>query len=223
MSDLSAFDTIGPVMVGPSSSHTAGAVRIGNLAREIVGVEFKQVKVFLHGSFKETYQGHGTDKALIGGLLGLSTENSSIKESFKLAQEEGIEFEFIPTDLDDVHPNTVKLEVEDINGKVTTIVGSSVGGGSVVITELDGIEVKLSGKYPTLMTLHKDMPGMIAKIGEILMNHNINIAFMEVIRRERKVKATAIIKLDQELKPSAVDLIAGVAGVDAVKTITPIQ
>ncbi|SKA06258.1 L-serine ammonia-lyase, iron-sulfur-dependent subunit beta [Selenihalanaerobacter shriftii] len=222
MSKLSAFDTIGPIMVGPSSSHTAGAVRIGNLAREIVGTEFKQIKILLHGSFGKTYRGHGTDKALIGGLLGLSTDDSLIKESFKLAKERGIEFEITPIDLGLAHPNTAKLEIKDITGKLTTIIGSSIGGGNIIITEIDGIKVDLKGEYHTLITLHKDKPGMVAKISGILHDYDLNIAFMKVVRQDKEALATAIIKLNQKLEVDILELIKNILGVELVKVVNPL-
>lgn len=222
MSNLSAFDTLGPIMVGPSSSHTAGAVRIGNLAREIVGKDFKRVKIYLHGSFRETYQGHGTDKALIGGLLGLSTENSLIKKSFQLAKQKKIEFEFIPADLGKVHPNTVKLKIEDIDGDINTIIASSIGGGSIVVTEIDGVQVDLTGEYPTLITLHEDKPGVVAKVSAILNEYQLNIAEMKVVRQNKGALATAIIGLDHQLDASILNKIQKVSEIKKVKRVNPI-
>lgn len=222
MDNLSAFDVIGPVMIGPSSSHTAGAVRIGNLAKEIVNNKIKNVKVYFHGSFKETYQGHGTDKAIIGGLLGLSTDNSSIKNSFELAEKEGFDFEFFPADLDDVHPNTMKLEIVDVDDVKTTIVASSIGGGNIVVTELNGTEVKLKGEYYTLITFHEDRPGLIAKISEILQIYNLNIAEMEVLRVQKGSLATAIINLDEEIRENILELIKEIPGINSLKLVKPL-
>ena len=223
MSSLSAFNTIGPIMVGPSSSHTAGAVRIGNLAREIVGNDIKEVKVYFHGSFKETYQGHGTDKALIGGLIGFSTENELIKKSFEIAKEKGIKFEFKAIDLDNVHPNTLKLELTDINNEQTTIVASSVGGGSVVVTKLNNIKVELKGDYYTLITRHQDQPGMVAKISNVLQNYDLNIAKMKVLREKKGSLATAIIDLDQKIEDDILDLIEKIPQVKSTKLVNPIE
>ncbi|MBM7624873.1 L-serine ammonia-lyase, iron-sulfur-dependent subunit beta [Sporohalobacter salinus] len=223
MSNLSAFDTLGPVMVGPSSSHTAGAVRIGNLAREIVGQDFKKIKIYLHGSFKETYQGHGTDKALIGGLLGLSTESSQIKKSFQLAKQQKIDFEFIPTDLGEAHPNTVKLEIKDIDGDTNVITASSIGGGNIVVTEIDGVEVDLTGDYPTLITLHKDKPGVIAQISTVLNEYKLNIAEMKVVRQDKGALATAVIGLDQQLDTSILNKIRKKSEIKKVKRVNPIE
>lgn len=222
MSNLSAFDIIGPIMIGPSSSHTAGAVRIGNLAREIVDNKLKDVKIYFHGSFKETYKGHGTDKAIIGGLLGLKTDNSKIKNSFKLAEEEGFSFEFLSVDLDDVHPNTMKLEMTDQNDVLTTIIASSIGGGNIIVTELNGTEVKLKGEYYTLITFHNDQPGLIAKISEVLQIYNLNIAEMEVLRKEKGRQATAIINLDQKVEKKVLELLKDIPGVNNLKLVKPL-
>ncbi|MGM0549359.1 MAG: L-serine ammonia-lyase, iron-sulfur-dependent subunit beta [Bacillota bacterium] len=222
MNNLSAFDIIGPVMIGPSSSHTAGAVRIGNLAKEIVDNQLKEVKIHFHGSFKETYQGHGTDKAIIGGLLGLKTDDSKIKESFKLAKAEGFSFEFFPADLDDVHPNTMKLEIIDQDEIETTIVASSIGGGNIIVSELNGTEVKLKGEYYTLITFHSDKPGLIAKISEILQIYNLNIAEMEVLRKEKGSQATAIINLDQKVEKHILKLLSDIPGINNIKLVKPL-
>lgn len=216
------FDVIGPMMIGPSSSHTAGVVRIGNLAKEIVNNKIKEVKIYLHGSFKETYQGHGTDKAIIGGLLGLATDDEKIKKSFKLAAEEGFEFEFLAADLDDVHPNTLKLEIIDVDELKTTIIASSIGGGNIVITELNGTEVKLKGEYYSLITFHEDRPGLIAKISEVLQYYDLNIAEMEVIRVKKGSLATAIINLDEAIKEEGLDLIKEIPGIKKLKMIKPL-
>ncbi|MEC9489508.1 MAG: L-serine ammonia-lyase, iron-sulfur-dependent subunit beta [Halanaerobiales bacterium] len=222
MDNLSVFDIVGPVMIGPSSSHTAGAVRIGNLAREIVGNKLKKIKVYLHGSFKETYKGHGTDKALIGGLLGLATDDSAIKNSFALAEEEGFSFEFSAADLDEVHPNTVKLEIIDQDDVTTTIVASSTGGGSIIVSELNGTQVKLRGEYYTLITFHEDRPGLIAKISEILQIYNLNIAEMEVLRQEKGSLATAIINLDEKINDNILRLLKDIPGIKNLKLLKPL-
>ena len=222
MDNLSVFDIIGPVMIGPSSSHTAGAVRIGNLAREIVDNKLKNVKIYFHGSFQKTYKGHGTDKAIIGGLLGLKTDNSKIKKSFQLAEKEGVSFEFFPTDLDDVHPNTMKLKIIDQNDIQTTIVASSIGGGSIIVTELNGTKVKLKGEYYTLITFHDDQPGLIAKISEILQIYNLNIAEMEVLRKQKGSQATAIINLDQKVEEHILKLLGDVPGINNSKLVKPL-
>ncbi|WP_018248541.1 L-serine ammonia-lyase, iron-sulfur-dependent subunit beta [Orenia marismortui] len=223
MGNLSIFDILGPVMVGPSSSHTAGAVRIGNLAREIVGEEISQIKIYLHGSFKETYKGHGTDKALIGGLLGLKTDDTAIKKSFALAEKEGVKFNFLTIDLDRVHPNTVKLEIKDINDNLTNIIASSVGGGSVIIEEINGIKVKITGEYYSLITIHQDKTGIIAQISKVLENYKLNIAYMKVLREFKGSLATAVIELDEEINDNALEEIKNIPEINSIRFLRPIR
>lgn len=222
MANLSAFDIIGPVMIGPSSSHTAGAVRIGNLAKEIVDKKLKDVKVYFHGSFKETYKGHGTDKAIIGGLLGLKTDNIEIKRSFELAEKEGFSFEFLPIDLDDAHPNTVKLVIADQDDLQTEIIASSPGGGNIIVSELNGTPVRLKGEYYTLITFHNDQPGLIARISEVLQIYNLNIAEMEVLRKRKGSQATAIINLDQKIDAHILKLLRDIPGINHLKLVKPL-
>ena len=222
MDNLSAFDMIGPVMIGPSSSHTAGAVRIGNLAKEIVNNEYQEIKIYFHGSFKETYKGHGTDRAIIGGLLGYKTDDPAIKDSLKTAKEIVIKFDFFPIKLENVHPNTVKLEITDVDGVNTTITASSVGGGKIVVTRLNNTEVNLKGEYYTLITFHQDQPGLIAKISEILNIYNLNIAEMQVLREKKGHQATAIINLDHEIEDQILSLIRGIPGIKTSKLIKPL-
>ncbi|GAA0182664.1 L-serine ammonia-lyase, iron-sulfur-dependent subunit beta [Clostridium sediminicola] len=223
MSNLSVFDSIGPIMVGPSSSHTAGAVRIGKLAKKIVGRKIKEVKIYLHGSFEKTYIGHGTDKALIAGLLGLSTDNELIKDSLRLASEENLNYEFLPINISDAHPNTVRLKIKDIDDRETVITASSIGGGNIVVTEVDGIKVDLTGKYFTLISIHNDKPGMIAKITNILQIFDVNIAVMKLARQNKGASATAIIELDQELSENAIDLIRDIPEIESVRIVNPIR
>ena len=150
----SVFDIIGPVMVGPSSSHTAGAVRIGLFTRYIFGVQPEDVKITLYGSFKETYKGHGTDIALIGGLLGYNTSDKRIRTSMEDAKEAGMEFEFIESGIEHIHPNTAKIEVQAGRHSLD-LIGKSIGGGKMVIFELLGFDVNLSGDFPTYFIFYK--------------------------------------------------------------------
>ena len=150
----SVFDIIGPVMVGPSSSHTAGAVRIGLFTRYIFGEQPENVKITLYGSFKETYKGHGTDIALIGGLLGYNTSDKRIRTSMEDAKLAGMEFEFIESGIEHIHPNTAKIEVEAGRHSLD-LIGKSIGGGKMVIFELLGFDVNLSGDFPTYFIFYK--------------------------------------------------------------------
>lgn len=210
-------------MVGPSSSHTAGAVRLGRLARSIIGGLPKKVEIFLHGSFAQTYRGHGTDLALIGGLLGLNTADPQISNSFTKAKEEGLDFKFIPTDLgEEVHPNTVKFIITNRADEELTIMGSSIGGGSVVITQLNGNEIELKGDLPTIITTHHDIPGVISRVSQILANYKINIAFMRVFRKEKRKLANMIVETDENVQAEIIKEILALEPVVNVSFIEPV-
>ncbi|MCC5911562.1 MAG: L-serine ammonia-lyase, iron-sulfur-dependent subunit beta [Clostridiaceae bacterium] len=204
MKDFSMFDIVGPNMIGPSSSHTAGACRIGKVAYKISGGDIKKVTFLLHGSFGKTYKGHGTDKAILGGILGFDPDDEKIKFSFDLAKKQGLDFEFIEEDLGDVHPNTAKVLIEKFDGSKIEILGSSIGGGSIVVTEINGLELEFTGEYVTLIIAHTDRPGVIAKVSAILAEYAINIAFMRVYRHNRGQNAFMIIETDDMISDEAV-------------------
>lgn len=185
MEDFSVFDIIGPRMTGPSSSHTAGAVRLGYIARRIIGADIVSVKFTLYGSFAETGRGHGTDKALIAGILGCLPDDPRISSAYKLARESGVAVDVSLSDEHVDHPNTVRIEAEDVNGVVTEVVGRSIGGGNILITEINGLSVEVTGDYPTLIIQHHDVPGVISDVSRVLAQLNINIAYMKVFRRSR--------------------------------------
>lgn len=201
-------------MVGPSSSHTAGAVRLGNIARRICGQDIKEVDFYLHGSFAQTYKGHGTDKALLGGVLGLKTSDEGIRDSFALASQAWIKYGFHTADLGNLHPNTVKIVIQ---GEKTacpcSVVGSSTGGGNVLITEINGMAVEFTGQYPTIVSLHHDEPGVVARVSAILAANNINIAFLKVFRQARAGEATMVIETDQQVDRIILDQLEGLAGI----------
>ena len=176
MKEFGVFDIVGPIMIGPSSSHTAGAARLAKVASIIAGGGIKKVEFLLHGSFAKTYKGHGTDKALVAGILRMDPWDENLKKSFEIAEEQGIDLVFTETDLGDVHPNTVKFIITKEDGQVSVIAGSSIGGGNIVIFDIDGQEVEFTGDYPTLITKHRDTPGVIAKITSILYEEKMNIA-----------------------------------------------
>lgn len=199
MKEFSIFDVVGPNMIGPSSSHTAGACRIGKAAFKISSEDIKKVTFLLHGSFAKTYRGHGTDKALIGGILGFDPDDERIKHSFDLAKEKGIEFAFQEEDLGEVHPNTVKIIVQKSDGETVELIGSSIGGGNIVITEINGLELEFTGEYETLIISHEDKPGVIAKVTAVLALYDINIAFMRVYRYSKGQNAFMIIEADNKI------------------------
>ncbi|MEY8763717.1 MULTISPECIES: L-serine ammonia-lyase, iron-sulfur-dependent subunit beta [Clostridium] len=224
MREYSVFDILGPVMIGPSSSHTAGAARLGKIAGTIAGGKIKKVQFFLHGSFAKTYKGHGTDKALIAGILGMNPWDKNLRNSMELAKEKGIEFEFIETDLGDVHPNTVKFVIMCEDGRVSEIMGSSIGGGNVIITEVDGDKIEFTGVYPTILINHIDVPGMVAKVSQVLYKYKINIAFMRVYRENVKgAKAAMVFEVDDFVSDDVVNEISKIPNIHKVRAINPIS
>ncbi len=193
---MDVFDIIGPVMIGPSSSHTAGAVRLGYFTRVLLGEPAVKAIVHLHGSFAHTYQGHGTDRAIVAGIMGMKPENPRIKNSLILAKEQGLEIIFKPMELEDVHPNTALIEATGINGKELAIQGSSVGGGNITITKIDGKNVAITGKNPTLVVEYSDIPGQVAAITNVTAKHKMNISEISIGRNYRGGKATMCLQMD---------------------------
>lgn len=221
MKQYGVFDIIGPVMVGPSSSHTAGAARLGLVARRLCGEKIKKAVFHMHGSFAETYGGHGTDKALLAGILGIRYDDERLKQAYELAKAAGLEAEFSPADLGDVHPNTVRMELTTESGRHFTMTGCSIGGGSVCITELDGVEVSFSGERPILATRHTDEPGVIAGITAILYAYRINIGNMQVKRSAGSGNACMYMELDGELPEGLKDALERVYGVKQALLLLP--
>lgn len=195
------FDVLGPIMVGPSSSHTAGAVRLGNIARKIAGESIDQADFYLHGSFAQTHQGHGTDKALLGGVLGMAPDDERIRDAFTMANTEGIRYAFHIADLGNVHPNTARIVLKGKEGRDYELTGSSIGGGKVMVNSLNGMHVEFNGQYPTIITSHFDRPGVVANVSSILSKHGINIAFLKVFRQLRGSEACMVIENDQGIAP----------------------
>ncbi len=192
------FDIVGPVMIGPSSSHTAGAVRLGLMARKILGEEAVRAEINLHGSFARTYRGHGTDKALIAGILGFAPEDERIREALQIARDHGLEFSFQTVNLEEAHPNTAVIYLVGRSGRTARVRGASVGGGNIMISNIDGYQVELTGQYPALITIHHDCPGVITRVTQILAHAAVNIAFMRVSRQNRGETAMMIMELDEE-------------------------
>jgi len=192
------FDIVGPVMIGPSSSHTAGAVRLGLMARKILGEEAAKAEINLHGSFAMTYRGHGTDKALIAGILGFSPEDERIREALEIAAQKGMSCSFQTVNIEDAHPNTAVIYLVGTSGRTARVRGASVGGGNIMITNIDGYHVELTGRYPALITIHHDCPGVITQVTKLLAEANVNIAFMRVSRQNRGETAMMIMELDEE-------------------------
>jgi L-serine dehydratase len=199
----SVFEIIGPIMIGPSSSHTAGAVRIGQLARKLFGREPERVDIHLYGSFAQTYRGHATDVAVIGGIMAFETDDPRIKDSLNIAESHGIAVQFIREEAVPVHPNTLKI-VMTAQAETIELIGISIGGGAVQITELSGFPLKLSGDCPAILILHQDVFGTVAAVANILANRRINISHMEVSRIEKGQTALMVIETDQTIPQDAI-------------------
>ena len=196
---MNLLDIIGPVMVGPSSSHTAGAVKIGRVSRKLLAEEVKEAKIYFHGSFLATGKGHGTDKALIAGLLGMQVDDSAIPDSFRIAEERGMKFSLDGIDLGDVHPNSVKMNLTGVSGRTLEVIAASIGGGRIQICELDGITANFSGDYPTLIVHNIDQPGHVTEVTSMLAHKGVNIATMQLYRKSRGGSAVMVIECDQEV------------------------
>jgi L-serine dehydratase len=215
----SVFDIIGPVMIGPSSSHTAGAVRLGSLARAIFGGRPTSATIVLHGSFASTGSGHGTDLALVAGLLGMTPDDPRIPEAFAEAAAAGLAVSFSSDDLGEVHPNTAMLTLRDAEGREMLVQGCSVGGGDVLVTRIGEFDVEVSGELPVLVVAHHDQPGVIAGVTAVLAAEGVNVASMEVSRERRGAGALMIIETDNAVGEESLEELRKVAGVTGVRTV----
>ena len=208
-------------MIGPSSSHTAAAVRIGLITRALLGEPVASARILLHGSFAHTGKGHGTDKALVAGLLGYDTADDRIRDALKIAEQAGMDVKFSMVDLgDDYHVNTARLTVTGESGLVFSVTASSVGGGNINVVEINGLPIQLSGEEYTLVTIHMDRPGVVAKATSILSENNVNISSMTVSRVEKGGMAAMAIAMDHQLPPGALDELREMA--ETVRVIPPI-
>ena len=197
---ISVFDVLGPNMIGPSSSHTAGAAVIGYLAQKMINGPIVKVDFTLYGSFAKTYRGHGTDRALLGGVMGFYTDDMRIRDSFDIARERGIDFAFIPNEEEtDVHPNTVDIHMTNDKGQEMTIRGESLGGGKVRIVRINHVDVDFSGEYSAVIVVQQDKPGVVAHITRCLSENNVNIAFMRLFREKKGEIAYTIVETDGQL------------------------
>lgn len=204
---VSLLDIIGPVMVGPSSSHTAGACRIGLLARGLIDGTPQRARIELHGSFARTGEGHGTDKAIAGGLMGFRPDDERIRDALEIADREGLRYTFEKTTLsdeDDVHPNSVRITVER-GDRRASLLASSLGAGRVLVTRIEGFPVEVSGSYHTMVLVAEDVRGSIARIAGILADDGLNIATLRLTRKERGGDAFMVIELDEAPDEKACD------------------
>ena len=204
MSFISVFDVLGPNMIGPSSSHTAGAARIAYLAQKMIAGPLVRVEFILYGSFARTYRGHGTDRALLGGIMGFDTDDERIRDSFSIAQERGIDFSFTPNGEEtEVHPNTVDIHMVNGSGQELTVRGESLGGGKARICRINQVEVDFTGEYSAAIVIHQDRLGVAAHVTSVLSRHGVNIAFMRLFREGKGDIAYTIVESDGRL-PEAV-------------------
>jgi L-serine dehydratase len=217
--DVSMFEALGPVMIGPSSSHTAGAARLSRVAARAVQGEFDRVDFILHGSFAKTYLGHGTDRALVAGALGMREDDDRLPMSFGVAAERGLEYSFSEEEMRDVHENTVRMVFHMKRGGTQTVVGSSIGGGQIVITSINGFDVEYTAQSNALVISQYDRKGVISNVAGVLAQHDINIGVMRLSRRARGDVACTIIEVDAHVSPEIVTRLQCVPDVISVRAI----
>jgi len=210
---MTIFDIMGPIMVGPSSSHTAGAARIGFITRRLLGARPVAAELLLHGSFAATGTGHGTDRALVAGLLGLAPDDPRLPRSFELAREAGMALTFGKTVLRGAHPNSVLLRVTGPDLRVLEVVASSLGGGRIKVCSIDGLEASFTGDLPTLIIRNQDTPGIVAEVAGVLSRQRVNIATMQLYRDMRGGLAAMVLESDQPIPAAAVDELRAFPGV----------
>lgn len=216
--NIGLFDILGPITVGPSSSHTAGAVRIGLVCRKLLGEDVRRAKVTFYGSFADTYRGHGTDKAVIGGLLGFSTDNEKIRESLGLTEFRGLSYEIATGEDPRYHPNTVVIEASSKNNRIR-LRGESVGGGAIRIAEINGLEAEASFAEDTLILFHRDEPGVMAGIANILSLNGYNIGNLRLSRARREGDVITVVETDVPVDESTVEQLRHVESVSSVAMI----
>ena len=223
MNEIGTFDILGPNMIGPSSSHTAGALRIAFVAGRMVE-KAVSVKFVLYGSFARTYHGHGTDRALVGGILGYHPDDERIRDSFEHAKEAGLAFSFEENFTDkEIYHNTVDIYVTDKDGSTVSLRGKSIGGGNAVITRLNGVDVELTGNYCTLVVEHVDKKGTLAFVTTVLSAYDLNIGSLRLYRESKGKRAYAIIEVDTNVSNQVVSALKGVESVTNVLVVPAIQ
>ncbi|MGI5962949.1 MAG: L-serine ammonia-lyase, iron-sulfur-dependent subunit beta [Lawsonibacter sp.] len=218
---MNLFDILGPVMVGPSSSHTAGAVRIGRMARALLGQKPVWAQLLLHGSFALTGEGHGTHQALVAGLLGLSPDDTRVPDSFSLAQKEGLTFSFDTCSLRDVHPNSALIRLQGEQGGLIEVGASSPGGGRILVFQIDGLHTSFSGELPTVVIHNSDQPGCVSLATGVLAAHNINVATLQLNRDGRGENAVMVIECDQSIPQTVLDQLGSLPGILHVTGYNP--
>lgn len=216
---LSLFDVAGPVMIGPSSSHTAGAARLARLARAIAYDPFNHVSFGLHGSFAETYKGHGTDIALLAGAMGIHEDDERLADAFEIAKDINLEYDFYKADLEGYHENTVKITFKLLNGKECSVIGSSLGGGRIMVYKVNSFDIEFDAQLPTLLISQKDNKGIVTKVSAILAKFDFNIGVMRLSRSSKGGDAFCIIETDEMIRHEIVEEIRKVPNVLGVKAV----
>lgn len=217
--NLSLFEVVGPVMIGPSSSHTAGAARLGRAARLIAAKPFTKVRFGLHGSFAKTGKGHGTYQALLAGTLGLKEDDERLRNAFVLAEQQNVSWEFEEIELADVHENTARIHFFHVDGTESEIEGSSIGGGRIEITHIDGAAAGFSAEAPTLLITQRDVKGVVSEISKALAEQDINIGIMRVTRLARGHQATTVIETDSPIPLTVKQKLEAVENILSVRII----
>lgn len=220
---MNVFDIVGPVMIGPSSSHTAGAARAGLIALRLLGAVPCRAEITLYGSFAETYVGHGTDRALVGGLLGLEIDDTRLRDSLALAAKRGLCVSFSVSQEAVPHPNTVRILLFADDGHCADVTICSVGGGAVRVVNINGARVDFSAEYDTTVIFNPDRPGMIAGVTALFAAHGVNIAFMRVFRKQEGKEAIMVIESDQHIDAALIQALRETGGVERVITIPPFR
>ncbi len=218
---MNLFDIVCPVMEGPSSSHTAGAAKIGNVCNKLMAEEIDSVEIYLHGSFASTGKGHGTDKALVGGLLGMSCDDIRLPNSFEIAKEKGLKFSISEIDLGDAHPNTAKIVMHGRTGHSLEVVACSIGGGRIQVCKLDGVKANFSGESATLIVHNVDQPGYITEVTSLLGKQHINIATMQLYRKNRGGEAVMVIECDDAVPKETIEALQSLDGILKVSYYSP--
>ena len=220
---MDVFDIIGPIMVGPSSSHTAGACRIGKYARGILSEEPMNAVIKLSGSFKKTYRGHGTDKAIIAGLLGFNEDDERIRDSIEIAKKESRNFTIVEEDIENAHANTAEITMTKTNGEKVIIEGASIGGGNILITRINDAKVHINGLFDVLVVGHVDIPGMVYKITKVLYEWKININGLSLHREEKSGNAVAIIEVDDKISNKLCDEMRAIENIKYVTLLRSLK
>lgn len=217
--NISLLDVVGPVMIGPSSSHTAGAAKLAKTARLIYDKPFKKVRFGLGGSFASTYRGHFTDYALVAGALGMSEDDERLGQSFEIAEKEGIEFVFYPTEIPSVYENTARITFISENGDEFFVEGASLGGGRILVTNINGLVCELNATMPTVIVQQQDVKGVVSDVSTILAFNNINIGVMKVSRTSRGDKAFCVIECDDIIPENVIEELRQVNNVISVVVV----